>query len=99
MENREDYATIEARNTKYIRNHLRPIVRSVYNKRMTSKVNGSLTAATCSSGLNIMENDAKNLTSLALQNSMTKTFNMSILNNSFNATQSIFGDTVKSAAH
>jgi hypothetical protein len=69
---------------KYTRTHLRPIAKSIYNDRATTRLNGSLNQATGCSGLNIMEKDAKTLTNFAMQSAMTKTFNLSILNNTFN---------------
>ena len=48
-----------SQNKRYYRQHLKPIVRSVYNKRSTIRVNGSLHGALQSSGLNTMETDAK----------------------------------------
>jgi len=52
---------------KYIRTHLKPIAKSIYNNRETSRVNGSLNGAVTSSGVNIMERDAKALTTFGLQ--------------------------------
>ena len=56
---------------KYNRQHLKPIVRSVYNKRSTIRVNGSLHGALKSSGLNTLEVDAKILAHSPQQNLMT----------------------------
>mmetsp|Transcript_9681 Transcript_9681/g.16284 ORF Transcript_9681/g.16284 Transcript_9681/m.16284 type:complete len:201 (-) Transcript_9681:850-1452(-) len=73
-------------NERYLRKHLRPIAKSVYQHRKVLRLNGSLNGAISNAGtgpLNINES-AKALQNNNVQIAMTQTFNMSILNNSFN---------------
>ena len=57
---------ISAFNQRYVRSHIKPNVKSVYSHRKTVRLNGSLNSGFDSSGLNIMNAEAKNLTSIAL---------------------------------
>ena len=70
-------------NDRYARKPLRPIAKSVYQNNKVVRLNGSLNGTVNSSGLNMQES-AKALQGNNHQIAMTQTFNMSILNNSFN---------------
>jgi len=61
----EEQDQISAFNQRYVRSHIKPNVKSVYNARKTVRLNGSLNGGFDSSGLNIMHEEAKNLTTVA----------------------------------
>jgi len=42
-------------NSRYVRHHLKPIMKSIYNSRKTVRLNGSFNQSMGNSGLNIMD--------------------------------------------
>ena len=48
-------------NSRYVRHHLKPIMKSIYNNRKTVRLNGSLNGGATSTGINIMDHPAKDM--------------------------------------
>ena len=79
----EGQRQVSERNARYVRNHLKPVAKSIYNNTKTFRFNGSLHKSIHSSGLNLMTNNTKVAATEGVQGQMTKTFQFQILNNSF----------------
>ena len=70
-------------NDRYVRKFLRPVAKSVYQDSSVRRVNGSLNSTVASPGFISNEMTNKRMHSGNVQVQMTQTFNLGILNNTF----------------
>ena len=59
MSDKGDALLQNERNARYLRNHIKPVAKSIYNPTKTFMFNGSLNHTIHSSGLNLMNNSGK----------------------------------------
>jgi hypothetical protein len=67
-ESLEHNRQLSERNVKYVRNHLKPVAKSIYNHTKTFRFNGSLNKSIHSSGFNLMNNNGRVAATDELQN-------------------------------